>query len=210
MPIAPSTIPAPAGDTAEPGRTPDHGGRTRAARVAAGAVRSAPGEPGVESGGHPSPDMPVARGGPSGAAASPAAPPVGPALDGAGAGGAAPAPRESRPGADAVAALPGGRDGRGIPPGYESYVRALRQRIQERLVYPQVAVRRRLEGAVELELELDAAGRLVHVGAVDRAGAAMLRDAAVRAVRDATPFPFPAHLAPRALLIRLPVVFELR
>ena len=104
----------------------------------------------------------------------------------------------------------GWADGGGIPPEYEGYVRALRQRIQERLVYPQVAVRRRLEGAVELELELDAAGRLVNVGAVDRGGAAMLREAAVRAVRDATPFPFPAHLVPRALLIRLPVVFELR
>jgi protein TonB len=120
------------------------------------------------------------------------------------------APPQTAPASGAVAALPGGRAGGGIPPEYEGYVRALRQRIQERLVYPQVAVRRRLEGAVELELELDATGRLVNVGAVDRGGAAMLREAAVRAVRDATPFPFPAHLVPRALLIRLPVVFELR
>jgi protein TonB len=103
--------------------------------------------------------------------------------------------------------VPGGG---GIPAEYEGYVRALRQRVQDRLVYPQLALRRRVQGAVELELELDAAGRLVNVGALDRDGAAVLREAAVRAVRDATPFPFPAHLAPRALLIRLPVVFELR
>ena len=102
------------------------------------------------------------------------------------------------------------RGGTGIPPEYEGYVRALRQRIQERLVYPRVAVRRRVEGAIELELELDAGGRLLSVGAVDRAGAVLLREAAVRAVQDATPFPFPPHLAPRTLLIRLPVVFELR
>jgi TonB family protein len=155
----------------------------------------------------PSPPVPAAGGG---ASVAPAAPPAHGALDAGPAGQSAAAAAETVPAPPALAALPPVRGGGGIPPEYEGYVRALRQRIQERLVYPQVAVRRRVAGAIELEVELDAGGRLVSVGSVDRAGAAVLREAAVRAVRDATPFPFPAHLVPRALLIRLPVVFELR
>jgi TonB family protein len=135
---------------------------------------------------------------------------AGPALPGGVTGGPVPGSAEAPPGPPALAALPGPSHGSHVPPEYQGYVRALRRRIQERLIYPQLAIRRRVEGAVELELELDAAGRLVSVGPVDRAGAAVLREAAVRAVRDATPFPFPADVAPRALLIRLPVVFELR
>jgi outer membrane biosynthesis protein TonB len=38
----------------------------------------------------------------------------------------------------------------------------------------------------------------------------VLREAAMRAVRDATPFPLPPGLTARPLTIRLPVVFELR
>jgi TonB family protein len=102
--------------------------------------------------------------------------------------------------------------GRGgtLPLEYEPYVRAFRERIQERLRYPPLAVRRGLDGLVELEVQLDARGRLTGVTVVGRDAAALLRDAAVQAVRDATPFPPPADLAGRALTIRLPVVFELR
>ena len=53
-----------------------------------------------------------------------------------------------------------------IPPEYESYVRALRQRIQERLVYPWTAVRRGQQGVVELEVRVGPDGRLVAVEVV--------------------------------------------
>lgn len=112
-------------------------------------------------------------------------------------------------GADESAALSPGR-GRGIPPEYDAYVRALRRRIQERLGYPWLAVRRGVQGSVELEVQLDAGGRLARVTVVGREPASLLRDAAIQAVRDATPFPLPPGLATRALTIRLPVVFELR
>lgn len=112
-------------------------------------------------------------------------------------------------GADESAALSPGR-GRGIPPEYDAYVRALRRRIQERLVYPWLAVRRGVQGSVELEVQLDACGRLARVTVAGREPASLLRDAAIQAVRDATPFPLPPGLAARALTIRLPVVFELR
>lgn len=100
--------------------------------------------------------------------------------------------------------------GRAIPPEYEGYVRELRRRVQERLVYPWLAVRRGLTGTVELEIELDAAGRVVALAAVGPEAPRLLRDAALKAVRDAAPFPLPPGVAPRALAVRLPVVFELR
>lgn len=123
--------------------------------------------------------------------------------------GAAPASDGSRPGPVEVAAVTGG-GGAPIPPEYDRYVRALRQRIQERLVYPWLAVRRRVHGVVELELDVGPDGRLTRVSVVGGAGAGMLREAAVKAVRDATPLPLPIGVGARPLTIRLPVVFELR
>lgn len=107
------------------------------------------------------------------------------------------------------AALSGGRAG-AIPPEYERYVRDLRRRIQERLRYPGLAVRQGLGGTVELEVRLDASGRLIGVAALGPAPAWVLREAAVEAVREATPFPFPPGLDARPLTIRLPIVFEIR
>jgi protein TonB len=108
-----------------------------------------------------------------------------------------------------IAALTPGSGGP-LPPEYAAHVRAFRRRIQERLRYPVLAVRQRLEGTVDLEIRLDAAGRLLGVESTRREAAPLLRDAAVQAVRDATPFPVGAGLEARALVIRLPIVFELR
>ena len=108
----------------------------------------------------------------------------------------------------------GGGEGSGpngaIPPEYEAYVRALRQRVQERLQYPWTAVRRGQQGVVEVELRVGPDGRLVAVEVVAGPTADALRVAAVSAVRGAAPFPFPAGLPPRPLVIRLPVEFRLR
>jgi protein TonB len=97
-----------------------------------------------------------------------------------------------------------------IPPEYESYVRSVRQRIQDRIVYPSTAVRRGQQGVVELEVRLGPDGRLVAVDVVAGASANALRTAAVAAVRGSAPFPFPPGLAARSLVIRLPVEFQLR
>jgi TonB family protein len=97
-----------------------------------------------------------------------------------------------------------------IPPEYEPYLRLLRQRVQDRLVYPWMAVRRGQHGVVELEVRLGPEGRLVGVEVLAGASAESLRAAAVTAVRGAAPFPFPPGLAGRALIIRLPVEFRLR
>jgi len=127
------------------------------------------------------------------------------AEDGPGAGGSTTA-KGAGAGSSDVALLGSSRAGV-LPPEYDAFVRALRQRIQERLEYPRLAVRRGLEGTVEIELHLGPDGRVAEVRAE---GAELLREAAIRAVRDATPFPFPPDLVPRPLLIRLPVRFELR
>ena len=129
---------------------------------------------------------------------------------GPGAGGQAAA------GGASLARLPSGEDPGGsalagaIPPEYEAYVRALRQRIQDRLVYPWTAVRRGQQGVVELEVRLGPDGRLAAVEVVAGVSTDTLRVAAVTAVRSSAPFPFPSGLAARPLVIRLPVEFRLR
>jgi protein TonB len=105
----------------------------------------------------------------------------------------------------AAPAVPGA-----VPPEYDSYVRALRQRVQERLVYPWAAVHRGQQGVVELEVRVGAEGRLAGVEVVAGPGTESLRAAAVAAVRGAAPFPFPPGVEGRALVIRLPVEFRLR
>ena len=102
-----------------------------------------------------------------------------------------------------------GSDG-AIPPEYEPYVRALRQRIQDRLVYPWTSVRRGQQGVVELEVRVGPDGRLVTVEVLAGASSDALRAAAMEAVRGSAPFPFPPGLAARPLVIRLPVEFRLR
>jgi protein TonB len=95
-------------------------------------------------------------------------------------------------------------------PEYEAYVRALRQRVQDRLVYPGTAVRRGQQGVVELEVRLGSDGHLVAVDVVAGVSADALRGAAIAAVRSAAPFPFPPGLVARPLVVRLPVEFRLR
>jgi periplasmic protein TonB len=97
-----------------------------------------------------------------------------------------------------------------VPPEYEAYVRALRQRVQDRLVYPWMAARRGQQGTVELEVRVGAQGGLVGVEVVAGPRAETLRAAAVTAVRSAAPFPFPPGVEGRPLVIRLPVEFQLR
>jgi TonB family protein len=104
----------------------------------------------------------------------------------------------------------GGARAGGVPPEYDEYVRALRQRVQDRLVYPWAAARRGQQGTVELEVRVGAEGRLVGVEVVAGPKAETLRTAAVTAVRAAAPFPFPPGVVGRPLVIRLPIEFQLR
>jgi protein TonB len=122
-------------------------------------------------------------------------------------------------GPDAVAAASAGRGGDGMlalaVPGdgggtYGPYLAALRRRVQESLEYPAAARRRGLSGTVHLEIALDVTGRVSEVVLARSSSHALLDDAALAAARAISRIPFPSDVRPRALRVRLPVVFELR
>jgi periplasmic protein TonB len=117
--------------------------------------------------------------------------------------------------------MAGGGEGRGegrvalAVPGdagadaYGPYLATVRQRIQDTLAYPPAARRRGLSGTVNLEISIDARGRVSDVLVVRSSSHALLDDAAVDAARGLRRIPFPPDVRPRALRVRLPVKFEL-
>jgi protein TonB len=94
--------------------------------------------------------------------------------------------------------------------GYAGYLAGLRQRVQEALGYPPPARRRGLAGTVTLEVTVLPSGAIGPVAVVESSSHALLDEAALATVRSLRAEPFPAHLPPRALRVRLPVVFQLR
>jgi protein TonB len=82
--------------------------------------------------------------------------------------------------------------------------------VQESLVYPLAARRQSLRGTVELDVALDPSGRVRDVRVARSSGAGILDDAAVDILRRLDPLPLPESLPRRPLLIRLPLVFDLR
>jgi protein TonB len=134
--------------------------------------------------------------------------PLGAAGSGAAGVGADGGTATSGTGRDTVAAVTGpGGSGDG---DYGAYRNALRRLIQEVLRYPSAARRRGLSGTVELEIHVQPNGSVGKVAVVDSSAHPILDQAAVDAVRSLPRLPFPAGLQPRALRVRLPVVFELR
>jgi protein TonB len=108
-------------------------------------------------------------------------------------------------------ALAGPGPDRGEPPAeFGPYLARFRQLIQEYVVYPLAARRQGLSGRVELEVLLDATGRVRAVSLVTSSAHALLDEAAIEAVRRVPSLPMPEHLPRRALRVRLPVIFELR
>jgi periplasmic protein TonB len=97
-----------------------------------------------------------------------------------------------------------------IPAEYAPYLQRFRQRVQESLVYPLAARRQGLRGSVELDVWLDPAGRVRDVRVARSSSHGLLDDAAIETVRHLEALPFPESLPRRALLIRLPLVFDLR
>lgn len=117
--------------------------------------------------------------------------------------GSAPA---GAPGAPLALAAPGGA----VPPEYGPYLRRFRQLVHEALVYPLAARRQGLGGIVELDVWLEATGLVRDVRVVRSSSHRLLDDAAVATIGRLGPIPFPDSLPRRSLLIRIPLVFELR
>ena len=133
--------------------------------------------------------------------------------DGATGGEAAdpvPAASGARGGAGGAGTLALAIPGDGGAGAYGPYLAALRRRLQEALEYPAAARRRGLSGTVHLEIALEATGRVSEVMLVRSSSHALLDDAALDAARGLRRVPFPPEVRPRALRVRLPVVFELR
>lgn len=82
--------------------------------------------------------------------------------------------------------------------------------MQESLVYPLAARRQSLRGTVELDVSLDPSGRVRDVRVARSSSYGILDDAAVDTLRRLDPLPLPESLPRRSLLIRLPLVFDLR
>jgi protein TonB len=112
------------------------------------------------------------------------------------------------PGSPLALATPGGSGG--VPPEYGPYLRRFRQRVHETLIYPLAARRQGLGGTVELDVWLEATGRVRDVRVVRSSSHRLLDEAAVETIRGLGPIPFPDSLPRRSLLIRIPLVFELR
>lgn len=103
----------------------------------------------------------------------------------------------------------GGGEG-GILAEFGQYLAGFRQRIQESLSYPPTARRRGLGGTVHLEVELLPTGRVASVVVRSSSSHAVLDQAALDAVSQLQPVPFPPGLPSRPLKVRLPIVFELQ
>jgi len=100
--------------------------------------------------------------------------------------------------------------GGGIPPEYAAYLARFRERVEEAIVYPLAARRQGHGGRVELDVLLEPSGRVTRVDVVTSSASDALDEAAVDAVKAVEPIPFPPGLPRRALLVRLPLVFQLR
>lgn len=114
------------------------------------------------------------------------------------------------PGSPLALATPGTGGSGALSPEYGPYLRHFRQRVQESLIYPLAARRQGLGGTVELHVWLEATGRVRDVQVARSSSHAVLDDAAVETIRRLGPMPFPDSLPRRPLLIRLPLVYELR
>jgi periplasmic protein TonB len=114
------------------------------------------------------------------------------------------------PGSPIALATPGA-GGSGSPPAeYGPYLRHFRQRVQESLIYPLAARRQGLGGTVELHVWLESTGRVRDVQITRSSSHGLLDDAAVETIRRLGSVPFPESLPRRPLLIRIPLVYELR
>jgi protein TonB len=114
----------------------------------------------------------------------------------------------AREGSVLALAIPG--DGSGASSEYDTYVALLRRRVQDSLAYPAAARRRELTGTVQVEIEVQPTGAITHVALASSSSHRVLDEAALEAVRAVERVPFPSHVRPRPLRVRLPVVFDLR
>ena len=100
--------------------------------------------------------------------------------------------------------------GAGDGPDVKAYHELLRRHISETLEYPAIVRRRGLSGTVEVEIAVRADGAIRDVTLIRSSSSSTLDEAAITAVKQLPRVKFPSGLPPRALRVRVPVVFEIR
>jgi periplasmic protein TonB len=205
VPVAPETpsAPAPSASPAPPSLAPPAPEPAPAPTAGAPPAPAPVAPPGASGAAAPTPGE--SRPGPTAGTSAPRDAGQGSGTDAdGGVGGSVAGPT----GALLALARPG--EGRGVPAEYAPYLARFRQRVEEALIYPLAARRRGQEGRVELEVLLEPNGRVGRVAVAVSSANAALDEAALAAVRAIEPAPFPPDLPRRPLLVRLPLVFQLR
>lgn len=90
------------------------------------------------------------------------------------------------------------------------YFEMVRLKIQSRKKYPRVALERQIEGKVVVHFVIESDGRVTSVDLVQRSGHEILNQAALEAVRAASPFPRPPkRFFGGPVSLEVAIVFEL-
>lgn len=91
-----------------------------------------------------------------------------------------------------------------IPPNPE-YFGLIQQRVSSAFIYPQEAQIKGWEGIVKVKFTLAADGRIKAINIAESSGYPLLDAAAISAIKDASPYPFPKNLEQDELEVILPV-----
>ena len=97
-----------------------------------------------------------------------------------------------------------------MPAEYGPYLARFRERVQQGLRYPLAARRQGLSGTVEIDVTIDADGRVRSAEVVASSSHSVLDEAAADAVKRVGQVALPENLPRRALRVRLPLVFQLQ
>lgn len=76
-----------------------------------------------------------------------------------------------------------------MPPSAAERLETIRRRVQDRVVYPQAARERGIQGVARIQFRVDAAGRAAEIATVESSGSPLLDGAAEQAARDARALP---------------------
>ena len=92
--------------------------------------------------------------------------------------------------------------------GLNSYISLLMKEIGEAVVYPQSARQKRLQGRIELRLQVLNNGRLNQITITKSSGYRVLDEAARDALKKASPYsPFPPQMKLESLWVKVPIVY---
>lgn len=97
------------------------------------------------------------------------------------------------------------------PEGTKIYLSGIKGRVQEKVVYPTLSLKRGEQGTVHVHTSLSRDGTVVDISAEEEGNSLRLREAAIKAIKDAAPFPpMPDGVPGDPVKITIPVVFEIK